>query len=228
MEININIKSLMPFLRVYDTEGHLVPFDTGLLEKGKKLYFSGYLKPIDAEDPSEESEFLSWTILCIVIFSNLLLSLYSYLFSFTDGIPGKGFGPLVEWWLAGFDGGEKALLGFSTAFADYFLMDPASEYASYYVPVQQKMYLAKAVIEYLSDNMENMPTYEDLMGYLETTSRPPGIPPYSADALMEHAAFVLDQIQSMDEEDSEDAPLFIAPCMQDLAQYSGYVFGQPR
>ncbi|CAG0886916.1 unnamed protein product [Darwinula stevensoni] len=184
---------------VYDTEGHLVPFDTGLLEKGKKLYFSGYLKPIDAEDPSEE-----------------------------DGIPGKGFGPLAEWWLAGFDGGEKALLGFSTAFADYFLMDPATEYASYYVPVQQKMYLAKAVIEYLSDNMENMPTYEDLMGYLETTSRPPGIPPYSADALMEHAAFVLDQVQSMDEEDSEDAPLFIAPCMQDLAQYSGYVFGQPR
>lgn len=30
------------------------------------------------------------------------------------GVNGKNLGPINEWWIAGFDGGEKALLGFST------------------------------------------------------------------------------------------------------------------
>ena len=35
-------------------------------------------------------------------------------FPLLGGINGKNFGPINEWWIAGFDGGEKALLGFST------------------------------------------------------------------------------------------------------------------
>ena len=31
-----------------------------------------------------------------------------------DGIPTKQLGPINVWWIAGFDGGEKALVGFST------------------------------------------------------------------------------------------------------------------
>ena len=31
-----------------------------------------------------------------------------------DGIPTKQLGPINAWWIAGFDGGEKALIGFST------------------------------------------------------------------------------------------------------------------
>ena len=34
--------------------------------------------------------------------------------SLLGGINGKNFGPINEWWIDGFDGGEKALLGFST------------------------------------------------------------------------------------------------------------------
>ena len=30
------------------------------------------------------------------------------------GIPTKAMGPINEWWTAGFDGGEKALIGFGT------------------------------------------------------------------------------------------------------------------
>ena len=30
------------------------------------------------------------------------------------GIPTRNMGPINEWWTAGFDGGENALIGFST------------------------------------------------------------------------------------------------------------------
>ena len=33
---------------------------------------------------------------------------------FSDGIPTKQLGPINSWWIAGFDGGEKALIGFTT------------------------------------------------------------------------------------------------------------------
>jgi len=32
----------------------------------------------------------------------------------SDGIPTKQLGPINSWWIAGFDGGEKALIGFTT------------------------------------------------------------------------------------------------------------------
>ena len=32
----------------------------------------------------------------------------------TGGLPTKNMGPINEWWTAGFDGGENALIGFST------------------------------------------------------------------------------------------------------------------
>ena len=32
----------------------------------------------------------------------------------SGGIPTKQLGPINSWWIAGFDGGEKALIGFNT------------------------------------------------------------------------------------------------------------------
>lgn len=32
----------------------------------------------------------------------------------TGGIPTKALGPINEWYITGFDGGEKALIGFGT------------------------------------------------------------------------------------------------------------------
>ena len=37
---------------IYDKAGHLCSFDSGLIEKNKELYFSGYVKPIYEENPS--------------------------------------------------------------------------------------------------------------------------------------------------------------------------------
>ena len=39
-------------IRVYDRNCHLTAFDTGLLEKDKELFASGYLKPVYEEDVS--------------------------------------------------------------------------------------------------------------------------------------------------------------------------------
>lgn len=78
---------------VYDKHKHICPFDSGLIEKNIELYFSGYLKAIYDEDPSQNNAIVT-----------------------------KNLGPINEWWTAGFDGGQNALIGFSTAFADYYLM----------------------------------------------------------------------------------------------------------
>ena len=32
----------------------------------------------------------------------------------SGGVPTKSIGPINEWWVAGFDGGENSLIGFTT------------------------------------------------------------------------------------------------------------------
>lgn len=48
----------------------MCPFDTGLIEANKRLYFSGYIKPVYDEDSSPE-----------------------------NGIPAHDMGPLNEWYV---------------------------------------------------------------------------------------------------------------------------------
>jgi hypothetical protein len=56
-------------------------------------------------------------------------------------VPGFVFvsrgGQVNEWWITGFGKGEKATIGISTDFADYYLFNPSTSY-------QQKM---KEIIE---------------------------------------------------------------------------------
>ncbi|KAK2110524.1 DNA (cytosine-5)-methyltransferase 1 [Saguinus oedipus] len=92
---------------VYCKHGLLCPIDTDLIEKNIELFSSGSAKPIYADDPSLEG-----------------------------GVNGKDLGPINEWWISGFDGGEKALIGFSPLFAKYILMDPSPEYAGEYLHQQ--------------------------------------------------------------------------------------------
>lgn len=37
-----------------------------------------------------------------------------FIFKFAGGVPAKKLGPINAWWITGFDGGEKALIGFTT------------------------------------------------------------------------------------------------------------------
>lgn len=128
----------MILFSVYDKNGHLCAFDTGLIERNVMLYFSGYMKAIYEEDPSPEG-----------------------------GVPTKDMGPINEWYVSGFDGGELALIGFNTAFAEYILMEPSEAYAPFMDAVKEKIYMSKLVIEFLLD--EFSPTYEDLLNKLQVS-----------------------------------------------------------
>lgn len=63
------------FKSVYDKNRHLTAFDTGLLEKNKELFVSGYIKPVYEEDPSAEGAFaslafleLNYKVVCLFVY----------------------------------------------------------------------------------------------------------------------------------------------------------------
>ncbi|XP_054724016.1 DNA (cytosine-5)-methyltransferase PliMCI-like [Uloborus diversus] len=183
---------------VYDKHMHLVRFDTGLIEKNIELFFAGFIKPIYDDDPSEQ-----------------------------NGIPGANLGPIVEWWVSGFDGGEKALIGFGTAFAEYVLLRPHEEYEQFLNPILTKIYLSKIVIEQLIENCEA--SYEDLLNKIQTTAPALGHGAYSEETLLQYAEFVVDQIQSYDSAaETIDTILITAPCIRTLISLVGIKIGAQK
>eukprot|EP00795_Rhopilema_esculentum_P006330 gene6330-11763_t len=183
---------------VYDKNTHLCPFDTGLIEKNKELMMSGFLKPIYDEDPSPEG-----------------------------GIAVKNIGPINEWWITGFDGGERALIGFTTAFAEYILVKPSDEYAPFVNAVLEKIYMSKAVIEFL--NIDPEVRYEDLLNKIQTTVPPENCPRFTEDTLLRHSQFLVEQIESYDSAAEPDERLLItSPCVRDLIKLAGVTLGKRR
>ncbi|GLH01282.1 DNA (Cytosine-5)-methyltransferase PliMCI [Gryllus bimaculatus] len=181
---------------IYDKEGHLCPFDNGLIEQNVFLYFSGYMKAIYEESSDIEG-----------------------------GIPTKDLGPINEWWVSGFDGGEHALVGFSTAYGEYYLMEPSEEYAPFMEAVIEKIFLSKLVIEFLVHEVN--PSYEDLLNKLQTAVPPKGITSLSEDTLLRHAQFVCDQVLSFDSCALAHEDLLItSPCMRALVKLSGVTIGK--
>ncbi|XP_062975632.1 DNA (cytosine-5)-methyltransferase 1 isoform X2 [Elgaria multicarinata webbii] len=188
------------FFSVYDRKGHLCPFDTGLIERNIELYFSGAVKPIYDDNP------------CL-----------------DGGVRARKMGPINAWWITGFDGGEKALIGFTTAFADYILMEPSDEYAPIFALMQEKIYMSKIVVEFLQNNPDV--SYEDLLNKIETTVPPAGLNfnRFTEDSLLRHAQFVVEQVESYDEAgDSDEPPVLITPCMRDLIKLAGVTLGKRR
>jgi DNA (cytosine-5)-methyltransferase 1 len=132
-----------------------------------------------------------------------------------------------------------------TAFAEYILMTPSEHYASEMAAVQEKIYLSKIVIEFLSE--ENDATYEDLLNKISTTFPPQGMTTsFSEDGLLKHAQWIVDQVissapviscllqfqiqvESYDSsaEDS-DALLIVTPCMRALIKLAGVTLGKRR
>ncbi|XP_012137658.2 DNA methyltransferase 1a isoform X2 [Megachile rotundata] len=186
----------LTYFSVYDKNGHLCPFDTGLIEKNVLLYFSGYMKAIYEEDSSPEG-----------------------------GVPTKDMGPINEWYVSGFDGGELALIGFNTAFGEYILMEPSEAYAPFMDVVKEKIYMSKLVIEFLLDEIS--PSYEDLLNRLQTIVPPKGLTKFTEDSLLRHAQFICDQVLSFDNSASSNETLLITtPCMRALANLAGVTLGK--
>lgn len=185
---------------MYDKKGHLCPIDTCLIEDNVLLYFSGYLKPIYEESAAAEG-----------------------------GIPAKDLGPINEWWVSGFDGGERALLGFSTAYGQYYLMEPSVEYSPLMKSVTEKIYLSKVVIEFLLNQQYTSATYEDLLDYLHSYISPENLH-FSEEKLLRHAQFVCDQVNSYDlaAESADDQLLITTSCMRTLVKLAGVNFAKRR
>ena len=119
--------------------------------------------------------------------------------SIEDGIPVHDCGPVEIIWNAGLDGAEANLLGVTTPTADYYLTAPSEQYADLYDEVDFKMYLAKAVIEFLVEahkNEEGM-DYEDLTSYLEAVAPPKDGWIVNEDNLIKHADHVLSQVSKL-------------------------------
>jgi len=83
----------------YDPFNHMCSIDAGIVENDQDLYFSGYIKPVFDEDPHPRG-----------------------------GIPVQKGGRVTEWWFSGFDGGINVILGISTEFAEYVLVNPHPSY----------------------------------------------------------------------------------------------------
>ncbi|KAL3272241.1 hypothetical protein HHI36_022724 [Cryptolaemus montrouzieri] len=181
------------YFNIYCKNGHLCPFDTGLIETDVLLYFSGYIKPIYDDNSSPD-----------------------------NGVPAYDMGPINEWWTTGFDGGEKALVGFSTDYAEYYLMEPSEEYKPFWDAVNEKIYLSKKIIEYLLDEGMLNPSYEDLLRLIDSLGG------YQAEeSLLRHAQFICDQVVSFDSAaatDNIERPLITIPCMRSLVKLAGVVF----
>lgn len=82
-------------------------------------------------------------------------------------------------------------MGFSTAYAEYILMEPSEAYSPFVECVKEKIYLSKLVIEFLVENPDA--TYEDLLNKL-STSVPLSGSNLSEETLLRHAQFVCDQV----------------------------------
>lgn len=124
------------------------------------LHVSGYIKPIYDENPSPN-----------------------------NGIPAHNIGPINEWYISGFDGGEKAIVGIFTAYAHYILLEPSEEYLEFVKLLTLKISLLKIVIEFLIKHQNEEPTYEDLLTQIEENGN--GL---TEDFLLQHAQFICDQV----------------------------------
>merc|ERR1719228_3121263 len=189
---------------VYDKAGHVVPFDTGLIDKNKEIFFSGYLKHLTCEDPGLE-----------------------------DGVPVYDCGPINSWWNAGFDGGEKALTGFSTGYGEYYLMECSETYVPFMKVVNEKAFVAKHVIEYLEKaidpNNHIDAEYEDLLNHLGLIVPPEGMDPIGDEALIRHADFVVHQVYSYEDAADEDEPQLVGlPAMRSLIKLAGVKITERR
>ncbi len=168
---------------VFDRNGSLAPLDAGLLEKDHELFICGCMKPIFDE-----------TNTC-------------------DGGPFcSRIGPITEWGVSGYDGGERAIIQVATVYAEYELLGtPSAEYAPFMISLREKAMLSKVVIDHLQANYDS--SYEDMLMII-ADKRPKGLEsePLSEETVLRHASYLLDQVWSYDHAGDDDDVAAQAVC----------------
>jgi len=185
---------------VYCDKGHVVRFDNDLIEKGKTLYFSGYLKAIwHTGNPSTDPD--------------IAVPIGQFL--------------LGGWWNAGFDGGLPNT-GFTGECGDYYLQQPSDIYAPLMRECNEKVFITKQVIEFLEKNYESHLTigmgaeYEDLLNSISEAVPPEGLDPVGDETIQKHAEFIVNQVFSYEDAGSEeDVKLLDLPAMKFVLKLAG-------
>ncbi|CAG4956224.1 unnamed protein product [Colias eurytheme] len=185
---------------IFDQQGHLVPIDGGLVESDVRIFMSGYLKSICSDCPDIDEE-------CI---------------------PVKDVGPIIEWYIHGFDGGSRNCITLSTEFGEYNLLKPSVDYTPLMDNLYEKIWLSKVVVEYLEEYHYLQPTYEDLLEVVRESKIPDlNDKLMSEEMLHKHAQFVCDQVVSLESDEDSD-PLITLPCMRELIKLMGIKFGKRK
>lgn len=185
---------------IFDEQGHLCPIDGGLVENDVRIYMSGYLKSI-CSDSSEIDE---------------------------ESIPVKDVGPIIEWFIHGFDGGDRNCITLSTEFGEYNLLKPSEAYTPLMNNLYEKIWLSKVVVEFLEEYHYLQPSYEDLLEVVRDFSIPElNNKKMTEEMLHKHAQFVCDQVVSLEIEE-DDEPLITLPCMRELIKLMGIKFGKRK
>ncbi|XP_025417391.1 LOW QUALITY PROTEIN: DNA (cytosine-5)-methyltransferase 1-like [Sipha flava] len=180
---------------IYDDNGHMCSIDSGVMERNVPLYVCGYVKPIYDHGPGG-----------------------------VEGIAAKHLGPILEWWLSSYDGGSHPLIGITTDYAGYLLIEPHPDYKTCMTSVTEKIHLSKIVIETILDNQESdNPTYEDILNYVVNSVNPTSGTNFTEEDLIAHAQFVLDQVIDYDLNDFYHLPLGDTQCIETLTELSGAV-----
>ncbi|CAD0201424.1 unnamed protein product [Chrysodeixis includens] len=186
---------------IFDAQGHLCPIDGGLVENDVRIYMSGYLKSI-CSDSHEIDE---------------------------DSVPVKDVGPIIEWFIHGFDGGDRNCITLSTEFGEYNLLKPSEQYTPLMNNLYEKICLSKVVVEYLEEYHYLQPTYEDLLEVIRESTIPElNDMKLTEEMLHKHAQFVCDQVVSLEAADEDDEPLITLPCMRELIKLMGIKFGKRK
>lgn len=81
-------------------------------------------------------------------------------------------------------------MGFSTAYAEYYLLQPSDDYQTIMEAVNQKITLTKLIIEFLLDESWQNPSYEDLLRKLQSS----GNSDLTEEVLLRHAQFLCDRV----------------------------------
>jgi DNA (cytosine-5)-methyltransferase 1 len=89
----------------------------------------------------------------------------------SGGVATMDMGPINEWWISGLEEGEESLVGFSTAYADYYLMQPSQSYAPFMEEVHIKLLMGKVIVEFLLENCHSNNSYQDLLKRLEVSQK---------------------------------------------------------
>ncbi|KAF4527425.1 DNA (cytosine-5)-methyltransferase 1-like [Ephemera danica] len=79
----------------------------------------------------------------------------------------KGFGPMGQWFIIGYDKEDEAELAVSTEYCIGLLDDPSDHYAPTMQSLHRKMFLSKQMVQYILEHINEDPQYEEMLEYLE-------------------------------------------------------------